>query len=68
MGNQVATIGIVIHAIEKCITSSFARSTTGSRYGVLRDPLRDRETLDRDRTLMTSLVSIFSSKRERVTS
>ena len=47
MGDQVAAIGIVIHAVEKCINLFFARSTTGSRYGVLYDPLRDRDPLDR---------------------
>ena len=56
MGSQAAAIGIVIRAIEKCINLSFARSTAGSRYGVLRDPLRDRNPLDR--ALMTILEKI----------
>ena len=56
MGNQAAAIGILIHAIEKCINLSFVRSTTGSRYGVLHDPLRDCGPLDLDYALMTSLL------------
>ena len=42
--------------IEKCVHVSFARSITRSRKDVLRDPLRDRDPLDR--ALMTSLHTI----------
>ena len=56
MENQAAAIGIVIHAIEKCINSSFVRPITGLRYGVLRDPLRDCDQLDR--ALTTSLITV----------
>ena len=51
MGTQAAVI--IIHAIEKWVNLSFVQSITRSRYGVLRDPLRDRDPLDR--ALMTSL-------------
>ena len=61
MGNQAAVIGIVIHAIEKCINSSFVRPITGLRYGVLRDPLRDCDPLDR--ALTTSLITITLIKQ-----
>ena len=52
-GNNFAPIRIRIHAIKKCVNLSFARSITILRCKVLRDPLRDRDPLDR--TLMTSL-------------
>ena len=52
---QAAWIRIIIHVIEKCVHVSFVRSITRSRQDVLRDPLRDRDPLDR--ALMTSLDS-----------
>ena len=51
--NQAAWIRMIIHAIGRCFHLSFARSITKSRQDVLRDPLRDRDPLDR--ALMTSL-------------
>ena len=59
---QVAAIEIVIYAIEKCINLSFVGSTTGLRFGILYDPLRDRDPLDR--TLMTSLTMKENNVKE----